>query len=88
MARNRAHLHIFTHSSVLGKRTVLATVLKPSGSHSGQLVKGTKQSTYMACQAGARYASKRRFNRPALGKISTNIASKPPKAPRTNYICN
>lgn len=35
MARNRAHLHIFTYGSVLGKRTVLATVLKPSGSHSG-----------------------------------------------------
>ena len=88
MARNRAHLHIFTYSSVPGKRTVLATVLKPSGSHSGQLVKGTKQSACMACQAGAQYASKRRFDRPALGEISTNIASKPPRAPRTNYVCD
>jgi len=53
MARNQAHLHIFTHGSILGKRIVLATVLKPSGSHSGQLVKGTKQSACIACQAGA-----------------------------------
>ena len=81
-------MHIFIYSSVPGKYIVLATVLKPSGSHSGQLVKGTKQSAYMACQAGARYASKHRFDRPALGKISTNITSKPPRAPRTNYIYN
>ena len=53
MARNRAHLHIFTHGSVPGKHIVLATVLKPFSSHSGQLIKGTKQSACMACQAGA-----------------------------------
>ena len=88
MARNWAYLYIFIHSSILEKYIVLAIVLKPSGSHSGQLVKGIKQSAYIVCQARAWYISKRRFNRPALGKISTNITSKPPRAPHINYICN
>jgi len=35
MARNRAYLHIFIYGSVPGKCTVLAMVLKPSGSYSG-----------------------------------------------------
>jgi hypothetical protein len=92
MAKNRAHLYISAHGGPPGSRTVLATVLKlarndANTSHSGQLVKGTKQSYCKACQARARYASKRPIEaRLALGEISTN--TRPPRASRTNYICN
>ena len=53
--------------------------------HYGDLVKGYKQDTCKACQAGGRYASRRATpTRVVLGEISTNATK---RAPRTNYQC-
>jgi len=92
LTKNRARAYTITPGIHPDTRTVLTSVLKRASintrsPHYGLLMKGSKQSTYKACEAGSHYASKRVTGvRQVLKELSTNIPK--PRAPRTHYSCN
>lgn len=93
IAKSKARTYVVTPGIQPGTRTVLASVLKEAcvdttSTHCGELVKGKKQNTCKACQAGSRVANMREKKRPrvVLAEVSANTPK--PRAPRTSYSCS